>query len=277
VIIGLEIDSSYLHLLSWEVFDDWDGHTCGSEWCPNDANDHTENPPHENPGDSIVLYLNALSSGETKMIVLDLTVLADSFAVSQTPLIRFYVRSVDDFYSKDCFSGSFTNVGNYQTFNGGDLRSETRHSFVDDELCNGLDDNCDGNLDEGFGVSEPCVIGVGACASEGITFCDEVGGTFCDAVIGEPSPEVCDNGIDDDCNGRTDSDDVACGGDPGPDGGLELGGGPDAGGSPPDDPGGDGLNPVSSSMNGACSCRASGNFEPSRFSLLELLLDAVVL
>ena len=71
------------------------------------------------------------------------------------------------------------------------------------EVCNGIDDNCDGQVDEGFGVGTPCEAGVGACRATGVTVCDEVGGTRCDAVAGAPSEERC-NGIDDDCNGMVD-------------------------------------------------------------------------
>jgi hypothetical protein len=39
------------------------------------------------------------------------------------------------------------------------------------ELCNVFDDDCDGVLDEGYGVGLPCVAGLGACAAPGWTQC----------------------------------------------------------------------------------------------------------
>jgi hypothetical protein len=87
------------------------------------------------------------------------------------------------------------------------------------ELCgdgtvggNGLDDNCNGQVDEGCsctpGETRPCFAGppdrrnVGACA-DGIEACTEFGiwGTCSGGV--SPGPEVC-NGADDDCNDITD-------------------------------------------------------------------------
>ena len=80
-----------------------------------------------------------------------------------------------------------------------------------DALCNGEDEDCDGRLDEHYSVT-PCVLGVGACAVEGQTRCSE-GREICDGEPSPPTPERC-NGIDDDCDGRSDEDGV-CGVPPG--------------------------------------------------------------
>ncbi len=85
------------------------------------------------------------------------------------------------------------------------------------ETCNGLDDDCDGTVDNGFELGGSCSAGVGACESTGTIVCTADGaGTECDAVPGTPAPDdsLC-NAIDDDCDGSTDeeyaSQATACG------------------------------------------------------------------
>jgi hypothetical protein len=63
------------------------------------------------------------------------------------------------------------------------------------EICNGLDDNCEGNADEGLG-SITC--GVGECQRT-VTRC--VSGAVQSCVPALPVPEECSNTADDDCDG----------------------------------------------------------------------------
>lgn len=78
-----------------------------------------------------------------------------------------------------------------------------------EEICNGLDDDCDGSTDE----DEDLMLGScaaqaeGACAA-GVLQC-ELGVSTCRSTV-EPAPESC-NGVDEDCDGATDEDaSVAC-------------------------------------------------------------------
>jgi hypothetical protein len=72
------------------------------------------------------------------------------------------------------------------------------------EVCNGVDDDCNGIADDGLPSGQPCtaeVPGVGTCT--GVDICLGVDGWLCNAA--DPSPEVCDF-ADNDCDGETDED-----------------------------------------------------------------------
>ena len=81
------------------------------------------------------------------------------------------------------------------------------------ETCNGIDDNCDGTSDEGFGVGGPCTSGFGACQASGKFTCNLMGTVICNAVTGSVSPEICGNQIDEDCDGKLDNGCVDSDGD----------------------------------------------------------------
>jgi len=109
------------------------------------------------------------------------------------------------------------------------------------EKCNGVDDDCDDDVDEGFGtLGDACSGGVGACAASGILVCSGNGSdVVCDAQPGTPAAEeVCEGSVDDDCDGTVDngcfcSEAIPCYG--GPDG--TEGVGECAGGAQPCDGG----------------------------------------
>ncbi|MEK6776779.1 MAG: MopE-related protein [bacterium] len=72
-----------------------------------------------------------------------------------------------------------------------------------DTTCNGIDDNCNGQVDDGY-VATPTSCGVGACASSGQMACQN--GTIVNTCVpGTPAPsDTTCNGIDDNCNGQVD-------------------------------------------------------------------------
>ncbi|MCA9544847.1 MAG: putative metal-binding motif-containing protein, partial [Myxococcales bacterium] len=51
----------------------------------------------------------------------------------------------------------------------GAIRCDAQPGRPQVEICNGLDDDCDGTTDELPGTGEPCVVGVGACQRQGLT------------------------------------------------------------------------------------------------------------
>ena len=72
---------------------------------------------------------------------------------------------------------------------------------ADDTTCDGLDDDCDGEADEGY-VEQATACGIGTCAAVGLTTC--VDGMVNDScAVGEPADERCDL-LDHDCDGAVD-------------------------------------------------------------------------
>ena len=68
------------------------------------------------------------------------------------------------------------------------------------EICNGIDDNCTGGVDEGFSLGGSC--GVGKCAG-GTMVCSSDHTTTVCSTAGNATSEIC-NSIDDNCDGSTD-------------------------------------------------------------------------
>lgn len=87
------------------------------------------------------------------------------------------------------------------------------------ELCDGRDNNCNGQVDEPFAgvLGDVCARGIGACLQVGTMTCSPDGSsTTCSAVplagfYEGPGDCSCSDGLDNDCDGLTDAADPNCG------------------------------------------------------------------
>jgi len=78
------------------------------------------------------------------------------------------------------------------------------------ELCNGADDDCDGQIDEDFVLGAACDGADGDACLEGSVVCSADGlSTTCDDLTAT-AVEACTGAVDDDCNGYTDCADHPC-------------------------------------------------------------------
>lgn len=77
------------------------------------------------------------------------------------------------------------------------------------ETCNNLDDDCNGQVDDGLAPRQCGTTDIGTCAF-GTQSCVNGGWGACTGAI-EPVPEVCSDSLDNDCDGATDEGCPVCG------------------------------------------------------------------
>jgi RHS repeat-associated protein len=109
-------------------------------------------------------------------------------------------------HSVSCGAGACAATGTTSCSEGHETASCTPGTpSSNDVVCNGIDDNCDGTIDEDYAPVETSC-GVGACKSTGMTSCAVVA-VVDSCQVGQPAAhdDTC-NGIDDDCDGVFDEE-----------------------------------------------------------------------
>jgi|GEM_PF-3528423 len=113
-----------------------------------------------------------------------------------------------------CEPGSVDRDGDLQAPGGNGCELDCVPTNGGVEICDGIDNNCNGLVDEGIAqLTDECTVGVGACERTGVYICaDDHQGVACSVAPGEPEDEICGDGIDNNCNGVVDEADAIGGG-----------------------------------------------------------------
>ncbi len=118
----------------------------------------------------------------------------------------------DDYVSSltSCGVGECSgNTGLIKCVNGQEINSCNAFEGSSLEICDGLDNDCDGSVDEEWlDLGNSCSVGIGECSNNGFKICSLNGlNSICSAIPGTPVNEICDD-LDNDCDGEIDEGDV---------------------------------------------------------------------
>jgi MYXO-CTERM domain-containing protein len=146
VTIGVWAEEPSLTVAHWNILSDW---KANGAFKANDT-DGVQKIGHDNPGQTFNLNLGSVSPDETKRAKLVVRGGKLSYGAAGHPEIRAWVAHVDDVYEKKDYADAPKNVESYQKQNGGDLKAAFQAEVLDMEQCDGKDNDCNGEIDDGL-------------------------------------------------------------------------------------------------------------------------------
>ncbi len=117
---------------------------------------------------------------------------------------KYFEDNDEDGFGSTDFELSCDGYGVFNSLDCNDKKKKINPSAL--ELCDYIDNNCNGLTDEIFPIGEGCSKGKGECYTKGKLDCssDKLG-VECDAKVKDSNKEICDL-LDNDCDGKTDED-----------------------------------------------------------------------
>jgi hypothetical protein len=142
--LDLWAEEPYLEVARWSIYSDASGGFALA------AADSTQTVAREQPGKAFTLKLGSIAPGVTRQVRLEVQALRFSLGQVDHPDLRAWIGQIEGYYTKADFAAKpAKNVSGYQTHNSGDLRTYVQTDVLDKESCDGVDNNCDGSVDEG--------------------------------------------------------------------------------------------------------------------------------
>jgi hypothetical protein len=154
--VAIAVARPFLQVKSWTIVTD---HGTGAASFSSAGDDAVQAVPQYDPGASFVLMLRDIRPGETKRIRLKLAAESASFGLVEPPQLRAWVLNIDGYYSKKLYDGAYDNRDGLQGHNAGNLRCSTSSTIIEPETCDGVDNDCNGIVDDACSGDDPAAPG----------------------------------------------------------------------------------------------------------------------